>query len=89
MKETNMPLTIIFFHGLQLLDGMESWKTTWTQRGTDVCWPQEWLPVALGMEIVRVISVSYDSIASSWGKWEKVQKVETLGSNLVNELIHE
>ncbi|KAH9569125.1 hypothetical protein CY35_03G115700 [Sphagnum magellanicum] len=41
------------------------------------------------MEIVRVISVSYDSIASNWGKWEKVQKVETLGSNLVNELIHE
>ncbi|CAM6055746.1 unnamed protein product [Sphagnum tenellum] len=89
MKQTNMPLTIIFFHGLQLLDGMESWKTTWTQRGTDVCWPQEWLPEALGREIVRAISVSYDSIASNWGRWEKVQKVETLGSNLVNELIHE
>lgn len=88
MKQTNMPLTIIFFHGLQLLDGMESWKTTWTQRGTDVCWPQEWLPEALGREIVRAISVSYDSIASNWGRWEKVQKVETLGFNLVNELIH-
>jgi hypothetical protein len=88
MKETNMPLTIIFFHGLQSLDGMESWKTTWTQRGTDVCWPKEWLPEALGKKI-ETISVSYDSIASSWGKWEKVQKVETLGSNLVNELIHE
>ncbi len=89
MTETNMLLTIIFFHGLQLRDGMESWKTTWTQRGTDVCWPQEWLPEALGMEIVRVISVSYDYFASNWGKCEEVQKMETLGSNLVNELIHE
>jgi hypothetical protein len=41
------------------------------------------------MEIVRTISVSYDSIASNWGKWEKVPKVEPLGSKLVNELIHE
>jgi hypothetical protein len=89
MKETNRPLTIIFFHGLQSLYGMESWKTTWTQRGTDVCWPQEWLPEALGMEIVRTISVSYDSIASNWGKSEKVPEVETLGFSLVNELIHE
>ncbi|CAM6027515.1 unnamed protein product [Sphagnum balticum] len=89
MKETNMPLTIIFFHGLQSLDRMKSWKTTWTQRGTDVCWPQEWLPEALGMEIVRTISVSYDSIASNWGKGEEVPEVETLGSNLVDKLIHE
>jgi pimeloyl-ACP methyl ester carboxylesterase len=41
------------------------------------------------MEIVRVISVSYDYFASNWGKCEEVQKMETLGSNLVNELIHE
>jgi hypothetical protein len=68
---------------------MEFWKTTWTQLGTDVCWPQVWLPEALGLEIVRTISVSYDSIASNWGKREEVRKVETLGSELVNELIHE
>jgi hypothetical protein len=67
---------------------MESWKTTWTYRGTDVCWPQEWLPEALGMDKVRTISVSYDSIASNWGKSEKVPEVKTLGSNLVEELIH-
>jgi hypothetical protein len=89
MKEINTPLTIIFFHGLQSLYGMDSWKTTWTPRGTDVCWPQEWLPEALEMEIVRTISVSYDSIASNWGKSEKVPEVEILGFKLVNELIHE
>jgi hypothetical protein len=88
MKETNMLLTIIFFHGLQSLPGMESWKTTWMQPGTDVCWPQEWLPQDLGREKVRPISASYDSIASNWGKSEKVPKVETLGSKLVIELIH-
>jgi hypothetical protein len=41
------------------------------------------------MDKVRTISVSYDSIASNWGKSEKVPEVETLGFSLVNELIHE
>jgi hypothetical protein len=40
------------------------------------------------MDKVRTISVSYDSIASNWGKSEKVPEVKTLGSNLVEELIH-
>jgi hypothetical protein len=88
IKDTKRPLTLTFFHGLQSLPGMESWKTTWMQRDTDVCWPQEWLPQDLGREKVRLISTSYDSIASNWGKSEKVPKVETLGSKLVIELIH-
>lgn len=88
VKRTNFPLTVIFVHGLQMPDERDAWKTTWTTDTTQVFWPQAWLPEDLGEEKVRVLSVSYDSTASQWGKGDEVQEVKEFGSNLRDELIH-
>jgi hypothetical protein len=69
-------------------DEKDAWKTTWTTDTTQVFWPQAWLPEDLGEEKVRVLSVSYDSTASQWGKGDEVQEVKEFGSNLRDELIH-
>lgn len=79
-------LTIIFIHGLQILNRTDAWRSTWIKRGTDVCWPEAWLPEDLGKEKVRVLSVSYD--ASQWGKREPASPVQDFGSKFVEELIH-
>lgn len=79
-------LTIIFIHGLQILNRTDAWRSTWIKRGTDVCWPEAWLPEDLGKEKVRVLSVSYD--ASQWGKGEPDSSVEDFGSKFVEEFIH-
>jgi hypothetical protein len=75
-------LTIIFIHGLQILNRTDAWRSTWIKRGTDVCWPEAWLPEDLGKEKVRVLSVSYD--ASQWGIRDSVQD---FGTNFVDEII--
>ncbi|CAM6037316.1 unnamed protein product [Sphagnum compactum] len=68
---------------------MDAWKTTWTKRGTNMCWPQAWLPEDLGEEKVRVLSASYDFDASHWGKkGQKMQEVQKFGSSLLEQLIH-
>jgi len=79
-------LTIIFIHGLQVLNRTDAWRSTWIKRGTDVCWPEAWLPEDLGKEKVRLLSVSYD--ASQWGKREPDSSVQDFGSRFVEELIH-
>ncbi|CAK9878072.1 unnamed protein product [Sphagnum jensenii] len=86
-KQTD--LTIILFHGLQMADQTDAWKYTWTTEKTQVFWPQEWLPEDLGKEKVRVLSVSYNSRASQWGKGDEEHEVKKFGSNLRHELIHE
>ncbi|CAK9274138.1 unnamed protein product [Sphagnum jensenii] len=83
-------LTLIFFHGLQLEDGTSPWRSTWTARGTDECWPQKWVPEDLrekGIENVRVLSLSYDSIASRWGRRGRTRNVSDIGKDLVQKLI--
>jgi hypothetical protein len=68
---------------------MDAWKTTWTSRGTNMCWPQAWLPEDLGEEKVIVLSASYDFAASHWGKkGQKMQEVQKFGSSLLEELIY-
>jgi hypothetical protein len=88
VKLTEMLLTIIFVPGLQMPYQMDGWKTTWTTYGSGVFWPQRWLPEDLGEKKVRVLSVSYNSSASQWGKGDDVQKLEEFGSSLRDELIH-
>ncbi|CAM6027520.1 unnamed protein product [Sphagnum balticum] len=79
-------LTIIFIHGLQILNRTDAWRSTWIKRGTDVCWPEAWLPEDLGKEKVRVCSVSYD--ASQWGKRKPDSSVQDFGSKFVEDIIH-
>lgn len=89
IKKSHKLLTIIFVHGLQVREGMDAWKNTWTRRGTNMCWPQAWLPEDLGEEKVRVLSASYDFAASHWGKkGQKMQEVQKFGSSLLEQLIH-
>ncbi|CAK9263480.1 unnamed protein product [Sphagnum jensenii] len=88
VKLTEMPLTVIFVPGLQMPYQMDGSKTTWTTDGSGVFWPQRWLPEDLGKKKVRVLSVSYNSTASQWGKGDDVQKLEEFGSRLREELIH-
>ncbi|CAM6005339.1 unnamed protein product [Sphagnum balticum] len=83
-------LTLIFFHGLQLKDGKSPWRTTWKARDTDECWPQKWLPEDLrekGIQNVRVLSLSYDSIASRWFGRGRTKDVSDIGQYLVDNLI--
>jgi len=88
VKLTEMPLTVIFVPGLQMPHQMDGSKTTWTTYESGVFWPQRWLPEDLGKKKVRVLSVSYNSTASQWGKGDDVQKLEEFGSSLCQELIH-
>lgn len=83
---TSDTLTLIFFHGLQMLDGTDTSETTWKNRSGTVCWPQVWLPEDLGKERVRVLSMSYDSIASRWGKSGQTD-LRAIGSDLVEKFI--
>jgi hypothetical protein len=84
---TEATVTIILFHGLQMSDAMDAWKTTWTNN-SNVCWPQEWLPEDLGKERVRVLSMSYDSTATRWVKNQgKTERVQEIGSELVESLV--
>ncbi|KAH9556452.1 hypothetical protein CY35_07G028500 [Sphagnum magellanicum] len=84
---TKATVTIILFHGLQLPDARDAWKTTWTNN-SDVCWPQEWLPEDLGKEGVRVLSMSYDSTATRWVKNQgNTEDVRDIGSALVESLL--
>jgi pimeloyl-ACP methyl ester carboxylesterase len=84
---TKATVTIILFHGLQMSDAMDAWKTTWTNN-SNVCWPQEWLPEDLGKERVRVLSMSYDSTATRWVKNQgKTERVQEIGSELVESLV--
>jgi hypothetical protein len=84
---TKDTLTIIFFHGLQMPDARDAWKTTWTNN-SKVCWPQEWLPEDLGEEKVRVLSMSYDSTATRWVKNQgNTEHVRDIGSELVESLV--
>jgi len=80
-------LTVIFFHGLQMLDGTDTSETTWKNRSGTVCWPQVWLPEDLGKERVRVLSMSYDSIASCWGIQGQTEDLRAIGSDLVEKFI--
>jgi hypothetical protein len=84
---TTDTLTIIFFHGLQMLDGTDTSETTWKNRLGTVCWPQVWLPEDLGKERVRVLSMSYDSIASCWGLRGQTEDLRAIGSDLVEKFI--
>jgi hypothetical protein len=90
VEPNSKTLTLIFFPGLQLEDGTSPWRTTWTARGTDECWPQRWVPEDLrekGIENVRVLSLSYDSIASRWGRGGRTRNVSDIGKDLVQKLI--
>ncbi|CAM6055750.1 unnamed protein product [Sphagnum tenellum] len=84
---TTDTLTVIFFHGLQMLDGTDTSETTWKNRSGTVCWPQVWLPEDLGKERVRVLSMSYDSIASCWGIPGQTENLRAIGSDLVEKFI--
>ncbi len=84
---TTDTLTVIFFHGLQMLDGTDTSETTWKNRSGMVCWPQVWLPEDLGKERVRVLSMSYDSIASCWGIRGQTEDLRDIGSDLVEKFI--
>jgi triacylglycerol esterase/lipase EstA (alpha/beta hydrolase family) len=84
---TKATVTIILFHGLQIPDARDAWKTTWTNKA-NVCWPQEWLPEDLGKEKVRVLSMSYDSTATRWVKNQgNTEHVRDIGSELVESLV--
>ncbi|CAM6028976.1 unnamed protein product [Sphagnum balticum] len=76
--------------GDKLGDGTSPWWTTWTAHGTDECWPQKWVPEDLRekeIENVRVLSLSYDSIASRWGRRGRTRNVSDIGKDLVQKLI--
>jgi pimeloyl-ACP methyl ester carboxylesterase len=84
---TKATVTIILFHGLQMPDARDAWKTTWTNK-SNVCWPQDWLPEDLGKEKVRVLSMSYDSTATRWIKNQgNTEDVRHIGSDLVESLV--
>ncbi|KAH8956105.1 hypothetical protein BDL97_07G021400 [Sphagnum fallax] len=84
---TKATVTIILFHGLQMSDAMDAWKTTWTNN-SNVCWPQEWLPEDLGKERVRVLSMSYDSTATRWVKNQgNTERVQDIGSELLESFV--
>ncbi|CAM6033166.1 unnamed protein product, partial [Sphagnum compactum] len=84
---TKAIVTIILFHGLQMPDARDAWKTTWTNN-SNVCWPQEWLPEDLGKEKVRVLSMSYDSTATRWVKNQgNTKHVQDIGSELLESFV--
>ncbi len=84
---TKNTLRVIFFHGLQMLDGTDTSETTWKNLSGMVCWPQVWLPEDLRKERARVMSMSYDSIACCWGKQGQTEDLWAIGSKLVEKLI--
>jgi hypothetical protein len=66
------------------------WEESLVACGTDECWPQKWIPEDLrekGIENVRVLSLSYDSIASRWGRRGRTRNVSDIGKDLVQKLI--
>jgi hypothetical protein len=61
-KTQETGLDILFVPGRLWKDtaSARGWRGTWMQRDNpDVCWPEVWLPAALGFN-VRILSVSYN-----------------------------
>lgn len=82
---------IVFFHGLQLSDYKEAWRTTWESdvEGGKVCWPGELL--SQDFPRARVLSVSYDSSAiksADTGRSDLVDLGMSLTENLCGNLVN-
>ncbi len=71
---------IVFFHGLQRPDEVESWKRTWASGANPQdCWAQNWLP--------RVLALSYDSCAVQTDNRGHIEDVSELGRNILQTLV--
>jgi hypothetical protein len=78
---------VIFFHGLQRPDEVETWKRTWASRtNPQDCWAQNWLPHDLGGN-VRVLALSYDSCAVQTDNKGHIEDVSELGRNILQTLV--
>ncbi|CAM6043671.1 unnamed protein product [Sphagnum compactum] len=78
---------VVFFHGLQRPDEVETWKRTWASRtNPQDCWAQNWLPHDLGGNI-RVLALSYDSCAVQTDNKGHIEDVSELGRNILQTLV--
>jgi hypothetical protein len=78
---------VVFFHGLQRPDEVETWKRTWASRtNPQDCWAQNWLPHDLGGNI-RVLALSYDSCAVQTNNKGHIEDVYELGRNIFQTLV--
>ena len=79
---------VVFFHGLQFGDKTDNiWRSTWLQRDTELCWPEQWLPQDLG-ESVRVLLLSYDAHATRLHGGGNNDDVAEIAKNFMENLVN-
>ena len=80
---------VVFFHDLQYGHEIETimWRSTWLQRDTDVCWPEQWLPQDLGGS-VRVHLLSYAAHATRLHGGGNNDDVSEIAKNLMQSLVN-